>query len=130
MNRRYLLLGVAILVVGGWLEYQRRNDSDTQDDEYMWCQTATACAAYIEKSYLADLNAGAADFSAVRSQGTVVTVVYDLESVRADFIGGKVEDGRELPGLRWRGLARSRRRSMPIGALGCPSRAAKLWLTP
>jgi hypothetical protein len=96
MNRYYWLIGIAILALGVWLEYERRTDPDARDDEYMWCQTATTCATYIEKSYRAELDAGGADFSAVRSQGVVVTVEYDLESVRADFVRGLVEDGRTL----------------------------------
>jgi hypothetical protein len=62
----------------------------------MLCQTALACAKYIEMSLRTELDQGAADFSGVSREGTVVIVEYDLKSVRSDFFNGEVEDGRTL----------------------------------
>ena len=63
------------------------------------CLSAIACAQWIEDSYQAELDAGATDFSAVHSEGRVVTVEYDLGVIRADCESGQVEDGRTL--ARW-----------------------------
>ena len=81
------------------MQYQHQTNPLATDREYMWCQTARTCAAYIQKTYEAELKAGTTAFSAVQAEGTVVTVEYDLESVRADFAGGAVDDGRTLE--RW-----------------------------
>jgi hypothetical protein len=99
MNRNVWLLGILIIAIGAWMQYERQTDPATENRRYMFCETARTCVAYIERSYRTDLSTGTTDFSAVRSEGTVVTVEYDLQSVRADFSGGLVEDGRTLE--RW-----------------------------
>jgi hypothetical protein len=69
---------------------------ETRDNQYMHCYTARLCATVIKNDYQAELDAGAADFYAVRASGTVVTVEYRFDTVRADYDNGMVEDGRTL----------------------------------